>query len=511
MIERTLTISQARNLLRLLTERKQEHLLRLGEEIAGTDIGPEIAPENAQVTQRLLEILRDQAKDPNPRVKVRLFSPGEEVTIAKPADEGKTRVPSEHEILESRAQELAETLAADADAMSAVLDKLHEVLTVPDAERDLVMRPTVKKTLSEMESTLRAFRKSTHIALEEFLGNRNPFVLDLVREYGLDADSARHGLHVAAFAAELTAHLGEAHYLGKSPTDGRLRHELFHRELVEIFLGGFLHDAGVWGEQDPVGHESSGAGIVAQIPHVNGIAESMVDIVLFHSDLTGLAASPGIVRARRGRESNPSFSAHYHESLEAAREQITDEADSASLKLLRDVDLKRILPVAIAEHYVSQTEGPDSISPRATISAAVGAGDNELYTRFMVPLCNSGPEAVAPRRMLVSLAGHLPVGGPSRGNPMSLDGDIGVSVHNEGKQAPHVVRISRREPNGKLRGLSPVPPESREFADRSAPESYMHIPVGRTQGVSVTVVGIMDRKAYEENFLKYEQWVKQKG
>ena len=61
---------------------------------------------------------------------------------------------------------------------------------------------------------------------------------------------------------------------------------------------------------------------------------------------------------------------------------------------------------------------------------------------------------------------------------------------------PRYVLISKREPNGRLHGLRPVPAETPSFKDRSDPGSYMHIPIGRTHGVSVTVVGIMDRKTY---------------
>ena len=299
-----------------------------------------------------------------------------------------------------------------------------------------------------------------------------------MRDYHLDAEGAHHGLRVATFAAELTAHLGEAYYLGKSPSDERLRHELFHRELVEIFLGGFLHDAGLWGDEDPVGHESTGAGIVARIPHIAGIAESMVDTVLFHSDLAGWQQAPESSGPEEGRDSEPVFSAHYHESLDSARKQIAAEAESATLKLLRNTDLKRILPVALAEYFVSHTEGPDAVPPRMAIGAAVGFGDNELYTRFLVPLCNSQPEAVAPRRALVSLAGHLPLGRQAAGELMDLDGDVGISVLDDGPRRPTWCGFRNGNRMGGCAG-------SRQYRPRRGshrpigPESYMHIPIGR--------------------------------
>ena len=90
-------------------------------------------------------------------------------------------------------------------------------------------------------------------------------MLDLIKEHQLDAESAKHGLRVACFATQLAAHLTVKSYFGKStpddmyelagvPVDNRkyapefiekLRDDLFRQELVEIFLGGFLHDAGL--------------------------------------------------------------------------------------------------------------------------------------------------------------------------------------------------------------------------------------------------------------------------
>ena len=118
MVERTLTISQARNLLRLLTERSQAHLVATGRESFGIDIGPEIAPENGPVTQRLLEIVRSHSEDTNPKLKLRLFRPDEDIAVGKSIALQKPRKPSEEEALESRAQEVAKALASDAEDVS---------------------------------------------------------------------------------------------------------------------------------------------------------------------------------------------------------------------------------------------------------------------------------------------------------------------------------------------------------------------------------------------------------
>ena len=55
MTERRLTVSQARHLLRSLTERNQARLLRLGEEILNPTGDAKMAPAGSALTHRALE------------------------------------------------------------------------------------------------------------------------------------------------------------------------------------------------------------------------------------------------------------------------------------------------------------------------------------------------------------------------------------------------------------------------------------------------------------------------
>ena len=127
--------------------------------------------------------------------------------------------------------------------------------------------------------------------------------------------SLQHALKVASFATELAATTGTEDYLAESQASdifdllgepcpesnetGLLRmkkQELFEKELVEIFIDGFMPDSGLWENRIRTGHEIRGALVVSKTPNVERISHCLVDMVLFHSDLEKLARNPGIVR-----------------------------------------------------------------------------------------------------------------------------------------------------------------------------------------------------------------------
>jgi len=71
-----------------------------------------------------------------------------------------------------------------------------------------------------------------------------------------------------------------------------------HKRTVSIFLGGFLHDCGLWNEPFFLheGHEVKGAKLVWELREVRQYAPSLVKIVLFHSDIARLAKRYGVVK-----------------------------------------------------------------------------------------------------------------------------------------------------------------------------------------------------------------------
>lgn len=140
----------------------------------------------------------------------------------------------------------------------------------------------------------------------------NTLVMDLILKYQLDRETVRHALSVASFATEMATQLALRQgddadmrsYYGDATDDdirgelgmsheeadvliatdpGSLRMALFREELVEIFLGGFMHDCGLWMEPFllPEGHEVKGAKLISETKEVQRFAPALAKIVLF--------------------------------------------------------------------------------------------------------------------------------------------------------------------------------------------------------------------------------------
>jgi hypothetical protein len=523
MTERRMTVSQARNLLRALTERNQAQFLRLGEEIHNQSGDALMAPVNSALTYRILEYFREHSSEEDPRILVFIFESVDEVGEYVPGawSEDEEQALS----LQQRAKEAASDVGQKAEDVAATAKSVANVAAgfkLTNAHRD---RADVRATLKEMDRALRAFRRSTQIAIDEYLGNRNPLVLDLIKDHQLDAESARHGLHVACFATQLAAHLTAEGYFGKiSPDDmydlagvgeqnrlyspealEKLREDLFREELVEIFLGGFLHDAGLWSSAIYQGHEERGALVVAEVSRLGDLADSLVDIILLHSELEQLATQEGAIRTRTVVDDEISFEIDFYPSAEAAEEFLLLRADDS--KLLGENDFRKIIPVAVAEFFVTATEDRTPRPGREVIGEAVALSETALYGRFMMTLCNSQPEVEAPPRSLVAFDGRVPVGATGKKHLMELDGDVGVSVYNVGWYAPHAIRILKKGSDGGLQNLDRIQPGHPDLVERSHLDGFMYVPVGRVGNLTVTVIGILGKEAFERNFGEFAAWV----
>lgn len=523
MTERRMTVSQARNLLRALTERNQAQFLRLGEEIQNPSGDALMAPVNSPLTYRILEYYREHNNEDDPRIRVYIFESVDEIDdyhASSPAEEA-----AQEQSLTERAREAATDVGKKAEDVARTAKTVASVASgfkLSAAQRE---RADVRATLKEMDRALRAFRRSTQIAIEEYLGNRNPLVLDLIKDHQLDAESARHGLHVACFATELAAHLTSETYFGKTTPDEmyellgvaegdrvyspegieRIRDSLFRQELVEIFLGGFLHDAGLWSSAIYQGHESRGAVVVSEVSRLGDLADGLVDIILLHSDLEKLATHEGAIRTMRETEDEMSFDLEFYPSAEAAEEFLLIRGDDS--KLLGEADFRKIIPVAVAEFFVTATEDRTPRPARDVIGEAVALSETALYGRFMMTLCNSQPQVEAPPRALVAFDGRVPVGATGKKHLMELDGDVGVSVWNFGWYAPHVIRILKKGADGGLQNLERIQPGHPELTERSRLDGFMYVPVGRVGNLTVTVIGILGKETFERNFRDYADWV----
>tara|TARA_Y100001960_G_scaffold316628_1_gene383831 strand:+ start:563 stop:1093 length:531 start_codon:yes stop_codon:yes gene_type:complete len=131
-------------------------------------------------------------------------------------------------------------------------------------------------------------------------------------------------------------------------------------ELVEIFLGGFMHDCGLWTEpfNFQEGHEVKRAKLIARTREVHEYAPALVAIVLFHSDLIRLARKNSAVRITEKPEDpeKTSFKREFYDSEEDTQAAVEFRHGSFEAEVLSVDHLRKILPVAPAEHFISQTE-----------------------------------------------------------------------------------------------------------------------------------------------------------
>lgn len=524
MIERRMTVSQARHLLRALVDRNQAHFLRLGEDILSPNSDAKMALADSQLTYRALEYFRQQSKEEDPRIRLRLFENVRELEDFQGDEEESAGLTEQS--LERRAREAATDVASKAKDVAAAAKNVQAIASGFQVRKEDRLRADVKATLQEMERAFRKFKSSTHVAIEEYLGNQNPLVLDLIKDYDLDIAGARHGLRVACLATELAAHLRPEAYFGKTVPDeifqrldipeserdyspdgiDRVRQTLFRRELVEIFLGGFLHDAGLWSSPMYDGHEQRGARIVSELAQLGQNVDAIADIVLLHGELEKLATHSAVIRTRNDGAEADLFTCEFYVGAETAEENYLLRS-GGDARLIREEGLRTILPVAIAEFWVTSEEDDARVQPKELVEAAVDKGDTALYAKFMMTLCNSQPKVEAPPRALVGFEGKLPAGARGKKHLMQLDGDVGISVYNAGWQGPHVIRILRKRPDGGLEKLERLRPEHPGLLERSHTRGYMYVPVGRMGNLTVTVIGILGKEAFERNFREYAEWV----
>ena len=166
---------------------------------------------------------------------------------------------------------------------------------------------------------------------------------------------------------------------------------LFKRELVEVFLGGFMHDAGLWQNGRTENHEIRGALIVAQTPQIESVSQSLIDLVLFHSDIRELAAHEGVLRIF-GLSDAGDVIAFQREFFKSADDVVVAEKfkqKNFSFKIFTDADLRKVIPVAIAEVFISRTQARKPVSRHDAITDLATLSEGGLYQTYMVALCNN--------------------------------------------------------------------------------------------------------------------------
>lgn len=121
----------------------------------------------------------------------------------------------------------------------------------------------MRDNLRALDQRLQGFHAAVHNALDEYLAGSS-LIMGLIAQYDPGARAVTHGLNVAVLATELASQIllkGS-----NTPPDGT---EL-KKELAEIFVGGFLHDCGLWSETESAteGHEAAGARLVWHLPEL---------------------------------------------------------------------------------------------------------------------------------------------------------------------------------------------------------------------------------------------------
>lgn len=440
--------------------------------------------------------------------------------------------------LSGRVRARARAVVDQGERMARTIERLNR-----EGDR---LSAEAEESRKEFERLFKHLHAAVKGAVDEYMRG-NTLVMDLIAQFQLDKEEVRHGLSVAAFATELATQLGlKEHiqskslrgYFGDVPASAQLlqlgvspsaaawlseediediRMELFKMELVEIFLGGFMHDCGLWGEEaaPAEGHEARGAKIIAQIDSLVEFAPHLTRVVLFHSDVVRLAQNGGAVLVEE--EAADPFRRSFK------REFYPDEADALVAVQLRpgsfrattlvEEDLRKVVPVALAERYITQTEVGFGKTRAEVIEDLAQHASGGTFLRYMVVLCNTQLEPVAPRRAYVRLKGHITIlvsseKGTRRSQRVVVTGcDAGSLHHGNDKNSPHFITLFYRVGRDGRERAEYVSPLDGGLWDRALGPPYrMYVPAGRYRNsLSFEVTGFLSEGSYRKVLAEYEQ------
>ncbi|MFA6111949.1 MAG: hypothetical protein WDA75_24595 [Candidatus Latescibacterota bacterium] len=397
--------------------------------------------------------------------------------------------------------------------------------------------------LREFEARVKSLQAAVRNAIDLYLSG-NTLVLDLIVKFQLGKKAVRHALNVAAFATEMAARLalvdrGLAAYFddydedeetnpdglaskaaGGPPDqsdDGESREARFRRELAEIFLGGFMHDCGLWNEPYCLagGHEAMGAKLAWELGEVRRYAPSLVKMVLFHSDVLRLAECQGVVKVVESPEDpdQVTFRREFYRTDEDARTAVEIRSGEYDARILTPAELRHVLPVALAERYVTQTQDIHARARWEVINDLARHARRGLYLQYVVSLCNLQVEVIAPRRAYVVLDGVVSVSTHDsrqgrRAQRLDVTEFEAVSLRHAGdRNSPHLITLFLRRPDGSRCRAAYLTPQDADLWERCAgPESRLYIPVGRFRnGLSCRVTGFVSEEVYARVLLEYER------
>lgn len=417
-----------------------------------------------------------------------------------------------------QAREISRDVAARADEVTRQAAQVYRIVGDAAFSPKALRNPQVQETLSVLNERIEHFHTSVRGAIDEYLVG-NTLIMDLIARHDLATRTVQHGLSVAVFATEIASQVllkgmndhGEGEWPGGDDGRAQQRLQLLQKDLAEIFLGGFMHDCGLWapdgGTDGEPGdsHEVIGARLLWCIPEIQQFLPSLTKIVLFHSDVVRIASKPALVQVieHPDEPARTAFRAEFYRSADDARTSVRFRGDSARVEILGDSDMHKVLPVALAEYCITQSEGFNARSMPEIVSRLAGHAQSGLYLRYIVALCNAQVEVIAPRRAYVALSGSLVFGG----RRIDIDGFEGGSLwHTDDMYSPHIVALFGAGANGQKSRLDFASPHDDGFwrpaTDR---QRRLYVAAGRhRQSLDLRVTGFMSEDVYTNILGEYE-------
>lgn len=430
-----------------------------------------------------------------------------------------------------RAEQGSREVTERAEAVSHQAQEVFRLIGDLAFPESALRHPKVQANLQELDERIRHFHAAVRSALDEYLAG-NTLIMDLISQYGLGSRALQHGLNAAVLATEIASQVLVADREEEAGSEdepsveqgGEARaedlpeesQEGLKRELAEIFLGGFMHDCGLWsGELDPEeGHEAAGARLIHSIPSIGDLAPALIRIVLFHSEISRLANKAGVVEIFEEREGKISFDAEFYSTPEDAKAALRLRPGRFRAEVVSERDLGGILPVAMAENYLTRREGFEAQSPGAIVGRLASQVRGGLYERFTVAMSNV--QGVVPKRAYAILEGTISVlvegeDGSRRRQSLDLTGCEGCSIgHGDDLYSPHLILLFGVGEDGRREKLEYVDPRDGSLWGHALrPKKRMYIAAGRhREELTVRVTGFMNGEVYGNVLGEYEQELK---
>ncbi len=497
-----------RTLLREAESTQQPVVIRFAQDIPGPG-GSSFVAANARLTERHLNWLeqRNPASASRPTYV--------DVIISHEARAARRPVRSEPEdsaaSRQRRAVEVSRDVAKKADEVTRQAADVYRIVGSDAFTPKSLRNRDVQENLQTLNERIGQLHASVHDAIDEYLVG-NTLIMDLISRHDLATKTVQHGLSVAVFATEIASQvLLKGHHVDSDDAEDaeaadEQRLQLLRKDLAEIFLGGFMHDCGLWSPETPgEGHESCGARLLWNIPEIQNFLPSLTKIVLFHSDIVRIAAKPALVQIVEYPDdpAKVDFRAEFYRSPEDARTSVRFQGDHNHAEILGETDLHKVLPVAVAEYCISQSEGFNARSMPEIVSRLAAHAQSGLYLRYIVALCNAQVEVIAPRRAYVQLQGQLGFGQRF----VDVDGCEGGSLgHADDMYSPHVILLFGPDRGaGKQRLPFASPHDDAFWRPVSDANRRVYIAGGRhREHLALRVTGFMSEDIFNNILGEYE-------